>query len=129
MKNKLNILDMIKLEYYIQIDPYLNKNNCTIENISIIKSHFKILGFNEEETNYLSYSAIIPYEEIKEYINIYDNGEYDEELFLSELMIKYLKTNTKDKNKIKQDKEIITSRIKNIRNIIKYQNKTRRLTK
>lgn len=129
MKNKLNILDMIKLEYYIQIDPYLNKKNCIIENISIIKSHFKILGFNEEETNYLSYSAIIPYEEIKEYINIYDNGEYDEELFLSELMIKYLKTNTKDKNKIKQDKEIITSRIKNIRNIIKYKNKTRRLTK
>lgn len=129
MKNKLNILDMIKLEYYIQIDPYLNKKNRIIENISIIKSHFKILGFNEEETNYLSYSAIIPYEEIKEYINIYDNGEYDEELFLSELMIKYLKTNTKDKNKIKQDKEIITSRIKNIRNIIKYKNKTRRLTK
>lgn len=123
MKKKLSTNDMINLECYISIDPYLNKDNSVIENLDTIKSYFEVYGFNKEEIEYLSYATIMPYEEINNYINIFDNGEYDELLFISELMMKYLKTNTNDKNKIKQDKEIITNRIKSVRKINSYKNK------
>lgn len=69
MKNKLTILDKIKLEGYIKEDIYLTKSNRKYENIDIIEAHFKVLGFNEEDTKYLVSAAIMPIEEIKEYIN------------------------------------------------------------
>ena len=58
MKNKLTVLDKIKLEGYINEDIYLTKKNRKYENIDKIAAHFKVLGFNEEDTKYAIYVAV-----------------------------------------------------------------------
>ena len=88
MKNKLTILDKIKLEGYINEDIYLTKKNRKYENIDIIEAHFKVLGFNEEDTKYLVSAAIMPIEEIKEYINNNDINLINNDIKDRNLVIK-----------------------------------------
>lgn len=108
MKNKLTILDKIKLEGYIKEDIYLTKNNRKYENIDIIEAHFKVLGFNEEDTKYLVSAAIMPIEEIKEYINNNDINlrNSDREV---------------DKKKYRTDRNLVIERIQDVRGIVSLE--------
>lgn len=114
MKNKLTVLDKIKLEGYISNDIYLNKKNRKYKNIDKIEAHFKVLGFNEEDTKYLVNAAIMPIDEIKEYINYYDTNKCNPINFINEIINKYLNGN-------KEDKNLVIERIQDVRRITKYE--------
>lgn len=129
MKNKLTILDKIKLEGYIKEDIYLTKNNRKYENIDIIEAHFKVLGFNEEDTKYLVSAAIMPIEEIKEYINYYDTNKCNPNDFINEIIDKYLENDINlrnsdrevDKKKYRTDRNLVIERIQDVREIISFE--------
>ena len=114
MKNKLTVLDKIKLEGYISNDIYLNKKNRKYKNIDKIEAHFKVLGFNEEDTKYLVNATIMPIDEIKEYINYYDTNKCNPINFINEIINKYLNGN-------KEDKNLVIERIQDVRRITKYE--------
>lgn len=114
MKNKLTVLDKIKLEGYISNDIYLTKKNRKYKNIDKIEAHFKVLGFNEEDTKYLVNATIMPIDEIKEYINYYDTNKCNPINFINEIINKYLNGN-------KEDKNLVIERIQDVRRITKYE--------
>lgn len=114
MKNKLTVLDKIRLEGYIKEDIYLTKKNRKYKNIDKIEAHFKVLGFNEEDTKYLVNAAIMPIDEIKEYINYYDTNKCNPINFINEIINKYLNGN-------KEDKNLVIERIQDVRRIIKHE--------
>ena len=114
MKNKLTVLDKIKLEGYIKEDIYLTKKKRKYKNIDKIKAHFNVLGFNEEDTKYLVNATIMPIEEIKEYINYYDTNKCNPINFINEIINKYLNGN-------KEDKNLVIERIQDVRRITKYE--------
>ena len=114
MKNKLTVLDKIKLEGYIKEDIYLTKKNRKYKNIDKIEAHFKVLGFNEEDTKYLVNATIMPIDEIKEYINYYDTNKCNPINFINEIFNKYLNGN-------KEDKNLVIERIQDVRRITKYE--------
>lgn len=114
MKNKLTVLDKIKLEGYIKEDIYLTKKNRKYKNIDKIEAHFKVLGFNEEDTKYLVNATIMPIDEIKEYINYYDTNKCNPINFINEIINKYLNGN-------KEDKNLVIERIQDVRRITKYE--------
>lgn len=114
MKNKLTVLDKIKLEGYIKEDIYLTKKNRKYKNIDKIEAHFKVLGFNEEDTKYLVNATIMPIDEIKEYINYYDINKCNPINFINEIINKYLNGN-------KEDKNLVIERIQDVRRITKYE--------
>ena len=129
MKNKLTILDKIKLESYIKEDIYLTKKNRKYKNIDKIEAHFKVLGFNEEDTKYLVNAAIMPIEEIKEYINYYDTNKCNPVNFINEIIAKYLGNDInlrnsdreEDKKKYKADRNLVIERIQDVRGIVNLE--------
>lgn len=129
MKNKLTILDKIRLEGYIKEDIYLTKKNRKYKNIDKIEGHFKVLGFNEEDTKYLVSATIMPIEEIKEYINYYDTNKCNSNDFINEVIAKYLENDInlrnsnkeEDKKKYKIDRILVIERIQDVRGIINYE--------
>ena len=129
MKNKLTILDKIKLEGYIKEDIYLTKKNRKYKNIDKIEVHFKVLGFNEEDTKYLVNATIMPIEEIEEYINYYDTNKCNPVNFINEIIAKYLgddinlrnSDREEDKKKYKTDRNLVIERIQDVRRIVNYE--------
>lgn len=129
MKNKLTILDKIKLECYIKEDIYLTKKNRKYKNIDKIEAHFKVLGFNEEDTKYLVNATIMPIEEIKEYINYYDTNKCNPIDFINEIIAKYLgndinlrnSDSEEDKKKYKADRNLVIERIQDVRGIVSFE--------
>ena len=129
MKNKLTILDKVRLEGYIKEDIYLTKKNRKYKNIDKIAAHFKVLGFNEEDTRYLVSAAIMPIEEIKEYINYYDTNKCNPNDFINEIIGKYLENDINlrnsdrevDKKKYKADRNLVIERIQDVREIISFE--------
>ncbi len=129
MKNKLTILDKIKLESYIKEDIYLTKKNRKYKNIDKIEAHFKVLGFSEEDTKYLVNATIMPIEEIKEYINYYDTNKCNPNDFINEIIGKYLGNDINlrnsdreaDKKKYKIDRNLVIERIQDVRGIVNYE--------
>lgn len=129
MKNKLTILDKIKLEGYIKEDIYLTKKNRKYKNIDKIEVHFKVLGFNEEDTKYLVNATIMPIEEIEEYINYYDTNKCNPVNFINEIIAKYFGNDInlrnsdreEDKKKYKTDRNLVIERIQDVRRIVNYE--------
>lgn len=129
MKNKLTILDKVRLEGYIKEDIYLTKKNRKYKNIDKIEAHFKVLGFNEEDTRYLVSATIMPIEEIKEYINYYDTNKCNPNDFINEIIGKYLENDINlrnsdrevDKKKYKADRNLVIERIQDVREIISFE--------
>lgn len=129
MKNKLTVLDKIRLEGYIKEDIYLTKKNRKYKNIDKIEAHFKVLGFNEEDTKYLVSATIMPIEEIKEYINYYDTNKCNPNDFINEIIDKYLENDInlrssdreEDKKKYKADRNLVIERIQDVREIISFE--------
>ena len=129
MKNKLTVLDKIRLEGYIKEDIYLTKKNRKYKNIDKIEGHFKVLGFNEEDTKYLVSATIMPIEEIKEYINYYDTNKCNPNDFINEIIDKYLENDINlrnsdrevDKKKYKADRNLVIERIQDVRGIVNYE--------
>ena len=129
MRNKLTVLDKIKLEGYINEDIYLTKKNRKYENIDKIAAHFKVLGFNEEDTKYLVIATIMPIEEIKEYINYYDTNKCNLVDFINEIIGKYLENNINlrnsdrevDKKKYRTDRNLVIERIQDVRGIVSLE--------
>lgn len=129
MKNKLTILDKVRLEGYIKEDIYLTKKNRKYKNVDKIEAHFKVLGFNEEDTRYLVSAAIMPIEEIKEYINYYDTNKCNPNDFINEIIGKYLENDINlrnsdrevDKKKYKADRNLVIERIQDVREIISFE--------
>lgn len=129
MKNKLTILDKVRLEGYIKEDIYLTKKNRKYKNIDKIEAHFKVLGFNEEDTKYLVSATIMPIEEIKEYINYYDTNKCNPNDFINEIIDKYLENDInlrssyreEDKKKYKADRNLVIERIQDVREIISFE--------
>lgn len=129
MKNKLTILDKVRLEGYIKEDIYLIKKNRKYKNIDIIAAHFKVLGFNEEDTKYLVSATIMPIEEIKEYINYYDTNKCNPNDFINEIIDKYFENDINlrnsdrevDKKKYKADRNLVIERIQDVRGIVSFE--------
>ena len=129
MKNKLTILDKVRLEGYIKEDIYLTKKNRKYKNIDKIEAHFKVLGFSEEDTKYLVNATIMPIEEIKEYINYYDTNKCNPNDFINEIIGKYLGNDINlrnsdreaDKKKYKIDRNLVIERIQDVRGIVNYE--------
>lgn len=129
MKNKLTVLDKVRLEGYIKEDIYLTKKNRKYKNIDKIDAHFKVLGFNEEDTKYLVSATIMPIEEIKEYINYYDTNKCNPNDFINEIIDKYLENDInlrsndreEDKKKYKADRNLVIERIQDVREIISFE--------
>lgn len=129
MKNKLTILDKIKLEGYIKEDIYLTKKNRKYKNVDKIEAHFKVLGFNEEDTKYLVSATIMPIEEIKEYINYYDTNKCNPVNFINEIIAKYLGNDInlrnsdreEDKKEYKVDRNLVIERIQDVRGIVNLE--------
>ena len=129
MKNKLTVLDKIRLEGYIKEDIYLTKKNRKYKNIDKIAAHFKVLGFNEEDTRYLVSATIMPIEEIKEYVNYYDTNKCNPNDFINEIIDKYLENDINlrnsdrevDKKKYKADRKLVIERIQDVRGIVSFE--------
>ena len=129
MKNKLTILDKVRLEGYIKEDIYLTKKNRKYKNIDKIEAHFKVLGFNEEDTKYLVSATIMSIEEIKEYINYYYTNKCNPNDFINEIIDKYLENDInlrssdreEDKKKYKTDRNLVIERIQDVREIISFE--------
>lgn len=133
MKNKLTVLDKIKLENYISQDIFLNEKNRIYENYDKIEAHFKILGFNKEEVNYLVSATIMPIDEIRELINYYDNNKCNPVSFVDDIVLKYcmdINNNIDiDYNELKEKRNMVIKRFQEVRKITSYDKKLQKIKK
>lgn len=116
MKKKLMTSEMIALEDYIC-------TNQALVNISDILNDFNIpIDKTREVFVYLFRATIMPLNEIKEDIHLYDTNSLNPILFVNGLMEKYFEiTEYDDKSVVKYAKNSIIERIREVRIITKYE--------
>lgn len=115
-KKKLMTSEMIALEDYIctnqalvNISNFINDLNVTIDK-------------NENALSYLFRATIMPLNEIKEDIHLYDTNSLNPILFVNGLMEKYFEiTEYDDKKVVKYAQNSIIERIREVRIITKYE--------
>lgn len=115
-KKKLMTSEMIALEDYIC-------TNKSLVNISDFINELNIpIDKTERAISYLFRATIMPLNEIKDDIHLYDTNSLNPTLFVYGLMEKYFEiTNDDDKSVIKYAQNCIIERIREVRIITKYE--------